>query len=137
MNKVILQGRLTKDPEIKYTQSANSTMIVNFNLAVNRRYKREGEPDVDFIPVISFGKIAEIIEKYVKKANQIVIVGRIQVRSYDDNSQRKWITNVVAEEVYFCGNNKNNDSSNREVPPEVSGDGFIPIDESTDDELPF
>lgn len=102
MNKVILIGRLTKDPEIRYSQSAEPLAIARFTMAVNRRFKREGEPDADFIGCVSFGKQAEFAERYLKKGMQIALAGRISVRTYDDASgQHRWITEVIAEEIDF------------------------------------
>jgi len=103
MNKAILIGRLTKDPEIRYSQSAEPLAIARYTLAVNRKFKREGEPDADFVGCVSFGKAAEHAEKFYKKGMQIAVVGRIQVRSYDDpnSGQRRWSTEVVVEESEF------------------------------------
>jgi single-strand DNA-binding protein len=102
MNKVILIGRLTKDPEIRYSQAQEPLAIARFTVAVNRRFKRDGEPDADFIPCVSFGKSAEFMEKYFKKGMQIGITGRIQVRSYDaQDGTKRWSTEVVVEEQEF------------------------------------
>jgi len=103
MNKAILIGRLTKDPEIRYSQSAEPLAIARYTLAVNRKFKREGEPDADFVGCVAFGKSAEHAEKFYKKGMQIAVVGRIQVRSYDDpqSGQRRWSTEVVVEESEF------------------------------------
>jgi single-strand DNA-binding protein len=103
MNKVILLGRLTKDPEVRYTQSAEPTAVAKFTLAVNRRVKKEGEPDADFINCVSFGKQGEFVEKYLKKSMQIGVTGRINVHSFDDSTgQRRWITEVITEDVEFA-----------------------------------
>ena len=102
MNKVILIGRLTRDPEVRYSQSAEPIAIARYNLAVSRRFKKDGEPDADFINCVSFGKQAEFIEKYFKKGMQIAVTGRINVRSYDDaNGQRRWSTDIVVEDAEF------------------------------------
>jgi single-strand DNA-binding protein len=102
MNKVVLLGRLTKDPEIRYSQKAEPVAIATFTLAVNRRFRREGEQDADFIGCVSFGKSAEFAEKYLKKGMQIAVSGRLQVRTYDDaTGQRRWITEVVVEDSEF------------------------------------
>jgi len=102
MNKVVLIGRLTRDPEIRYSQSAEPIAIARYTLAVNRRFKKEGEPDADFIGCVSFGRQAEFMEKYFKKGMSAAITGRISVRSYDDaTGQRRWITEVIAEEIEF------------------------------------
>ena len=103
MNKVILMGRLTRDPDVKHTQGENSTAIARYNLAVNRRYKRKGEPDADFINCIAFGKGAEFTEKYFRQGTKIVISGRIQTGSYiNKDGMKVYTTEVVVEEQDFC-----------------------------------
>ncbi|MCL1788027.1 MAG: single-stranded DNA-binding protein [Defluviitaleaceae bacterium] len=103
MNKVILLGRLTKDPEIRYSQSAEPVCVARFTVAVDRRFKREGEPDADFINCVAFRRTAEFVERYLKKGMMVSVVGSLTVRSYDDNTgQRKWITEVSVEEVNFA-----------------------------------
>ena len=103
MNKVILLGRLTKDPEIRYSQSAEPVCVARFTVAVDRRFKREGEPDADFIKCVAFRRTAEFVERYLKKGMMVSVCGSLTVRSYDDNTgQRKWITEVSAEEVNFA-----------------------------------
>jgi len=105
MNKVNLLGRLTKDPEVRYTQGANPCAIAKYTLAVNRRFKRDGEPSADFIVCIAFGKSAEFVEKYLTKGQQVAITGRLQFETWtDQNGNKHYSTNVVAEEHYFCGN---------------------------------
>ncbi|QUI20937.1 single-stranded DNA-binding protein [Vallitalea pronyensis] len=145
MNKVILMGRLTKDPEVRYSQGAQPLAIARYTLAVNRRFKREGEPDADFINIVSFGKAGEFAEKFFKKGQQISIVGRLQIRTYDDpDGNRKWITEVIAEEQYFAESKASFEKrmateSSAPVPAPSSNkaDGFVPIDESFEDDLPF
>ena len=107
MNKVELLGRLTKDPEIKYTQT-NNTAVANFSLAVNRRFVKEGEErQADFINIIAWGKTAEFCNKYFKKGMQIALVGRIQTRNWEDEQgQKHYVTEVIAEEVYFADSKK-------------------------------
>ena len=106
MNKVILMGRLTKDVDVKYTQSSN-TMIANFSLAVNRRFKQEGQLDADFVNIVAWSKTAEFCSKYFKKGQQVGVIGRIQTRNWEDeNKQKHYITEVVAEEVYFADSKK-------------------------------
>jgi len=109
MNKVVLLGRLTKDPEVRYTQT-NNTMVATFTLAVNRRFVKPGEDrQADFINCIAWSKTAEFVSKYFKKGQQIAVVGRLQTRNYDDEQgQKHYITEVVAEEVYFAGDKKEN-----------------------------
>ena len=93
MNKVILMGRLTKDPEVRYAQSNEPLAVARYTLAVNRRFKRAGEQDADFIGCVAFGKTGEFAEKYFKKGQMVGVVGRLQVRSWDDNEGKKhWTT---------------------------------------------
>jgi len=102
MNKVILVGRLTKEPEIRYTQSAEPLCVARFTLAVDRRFKKEGEPTADFIPCVTFRRTAEFVERYMKKGMQVAVCGSLSVRSFDDNTgQRRWMTEVQADEVNF------------------------------------
>ena len=107
MNKVELIGRLTKDPEVRYTQT-NNTAVASFSLAVNRRFVKEGEErQADFINIVVWGKTAEFCSKYFKKGMQIALVGRIQTRNWeDDQGQKHYVTEVVAEEVYFADSKK-------------------------------
>lgn len=111
MNKVCLIGRLTNDPEVRNTQT-NNTVVASFNLAVNRRFIKEGEErQADFIKIVAWSKTGEFCSKYFKKGSQVGIVGRIQTRTYDDdNGQKHYITEVVAEEVYFADSKKNSDN---------------------------
>lgn len=129
MNKVILMGRLTKDPEVRYTQT-NNTCVCSFNLAVNRRFKSEGQPEVDFIPIVAWNKTAEFCSKYFTKGQQVAVTGRIQTRNYDDKDAKKvYVTEVVAEEVYFA------DSKKTVEPNATTSEGFMVIEE--DSNLPF
>ncbi len=107
MNKVILLGRLTKDPETRYTQSTN-TQVTSFTLAVNRRFVKQGEErQADFINCVAWNKTAEFVSKYFKKGQQVGIIGRIQTRNYDDEQGIKhYVTEIIAEEVYFAGDKK-------------------------------
>ena len=103
MNKVILMGRLTRAPEVRYTQSDAPLAVARYTLAVNRKFKRDGDQDADFINCVALGKSGEFAEKYLKKGQQICIVGRMQVRNYDDQTgQRHWITEIMVEEQYFA-----------------------------------
>ncbi len=148
MNKVILMGRLTRDPEIRYTQSAEPTAVANYSLAVNKRFKREGEPDADFINCVSFGRTADFAQKYFKKGQQVSIVGRLQVRSWDDqNGQKRYTTEVVVEEQFFADSKRDSYGDVPNAPKEQSAPStytsnnaptdFSSISEETDDDLPF
>lgn len=103
MNKAILMGRLTKDVEVRYTQTSN-TVVANFNLAVNRRFVKQGEErQADFISIIAWNKLGEFCSKYFKKGQQVGIIGRLQTRSWeDDQGKRHYVTEVIAEEAYFA-----------------------------------
>ncbi|WP_341877620.1 single-stranded DNA-binding protein [Defluviitalea saccharophila] len=137
MNKVILMGRLTKAPEIRYSQSVNPIAIARYTLAVNRRFKREGEPDADFINVVAFGKSGEFAEKYFKKGQMVSVVGHLQVRSWEDEGgTRHWSTEVIAEEQHFA-ESKAAYEKHKSKEEDVK-DGFYPVDESElDEDLPF
>ena len=138
MNKVILLGRLTKNVETRYTQT-NNALVATFTLAVNRRFAKECEErQADFINIVAWGKTGEFSSKYFKKGLQVAVVGRLQNRSYEDNSgQKKYITEVIAEEVYFADSNNRQtaDTSilNSPVNTQTEDDGIF----SSDDELPF
>lgn len=147
MNKVIIVGRLTRDPDIRTT--ANSTMA-SFSVAVDRRYKQEGQPDADFPRVIAWGKTAEFIEKYFHKGMKIAIEGRIQTGSYQNqNRQTIYTTDVIAEAVEFVeskaasqsgggGNNSGSGQSQNNAPaPKTDDEGWMNIPEGVDEELPF
>ena len=103
MNKVILMGRLTRDPEVRYSQGESAMAIARFSLAVDRRFKRQGEADADFINCVSFGKTAEFAERYLKQGTKVVACGRIQTGSYTNKEgQRVYTTDVIVEEVEFA-----------------------------------
>lgn len=139
MNKVILMGRLTRDPEVRYSQGAEPKAIARYSLAVNRRFKRQGEQDADFIPCVAFGKQGEFAEKYLSKGRLIAVSGRLQVRNWDDNNGNKRTTiEVVVEEQYFAESKKSNAENCRKRENDGIGEGFYPIDDNVkDDDLPF
>ena len=136
MNKVCLIGRLTKDPEVRYTQS-NNTMVVSFNLAVNRRFTKENEErQADFISIVAWSKTAEFVSKYFKKGQQVGIVGRIQTRNLDDEQgQKHYATEVIAEEVYFA-DSKREDVFN-EFGSTFANNTNNDFEVSSSDDLPF
>ena len=160
MNKVILIGRLTRDPELRYT--GNNTPVASFTLAVNRNFSnQQGEREADFINVVVWRKQAENVKNYLSQGSQAAVEGRIQTRSYDDNNgQRRYVTEVVADNVEFLGsknssntsNNTNSSSSSKEPTPydfdkaespkgtDVDSNPFADFGaniEISDDELPF
>ena len=132
-NLVILKGRLTREPEIRFTQT-NNTKVAAFSLAVNRKFKNaEGEYEADFFNCTAFGNSAEFIEKYFKKGQEALIEGRIQNRSWDDeNGQKHFATDIIVEAIEFCGS-KNNDSNVNLSDLEVKE----VTEENKVDELPF
>lgn len=145
MNKVILIGRLVTDPEVKYTQGENPSAVARYRLAVDRKYKREGEQNADFISCVAFGKNGEFAEKYLHKGKKIAVVGRIQTGSYTNNEENKvYTTDVVVEEHEFCeSKSSSSESSGTGQQPAASpygqtgSDGFMNIPDGIDDELPF
>lgn len=155
MNKVILMGRLTRDPEVRYTQGESNTAVARYTLAVDRRFQRRDNQDAqtaDFIGIVAFGKAGEFAEKYLKKGTKVVVTGRIQTGSYTNkDGQKVYTTDVVAEDQEFAesknssGNNGGYEShssnsgfapSNDERPA-AAGDGFMNIPDGIDEELPF
>ncbi len=135
MNKVVLIGRLTKDPQIKFTPG-NGTAVCTFTIAVNRRFKKEGQPDADFIPIVVWGKIAESTANYMRKGSQISVAGRIETRSYEaKDGGRRYVTEVVADEVSFLEFGKKNNATNNTQSGDVPGDYFS--EDNSDDSMPF
>ena len=140
MNKVILMGRLTRDPEVRYSAGENSLAIARYTLAVDRRFKRDGEATADFISCVVFGKQAEFAEKYFRQGIRIVVSGRIQTGSYTNRDGVKvYTTDVVIEEVEFAESKGAAENHKAAEPKPVSTDenGFMNIPEGIDEELPF
>lgn len=146
MNKVILMGRLTRDPIVRYSQGENSIAVARFTLAVDRRFKRTGDnQDADFIGCVTFGKQAEFVEKYFRQGMKMAAVGRIQTGSYTNNDgQRIYTTDVVVEEIEFAESKASRpasaDNYQRDFMPEpisAMGEGFMNIPDGIDEELPF
>ena len=144
MNKVILMGRLTRDPEVRYTQT-NNTVVASFSLAVNRRFARQGEErQADFINIVAWSKLGEFCSKYFKKGQQVGIIGRIQTRTWDDDQgQKHYVTEVVAEEAYFADSRRDGEAAGSTafentfgstMPGAMSGSDF---EVSSSDDLPF
>lgn len=135
MNSVQLIGRLTRDPEVRYTDGGSS--IARFSLAVDKRFKQEKGADADFINIVSFGKTAEFIEKYFHKGMKIALNGRIQTGSYTDKDGKKvYTTDIVAENVEFC--ESKGTSANNDAPAPASDGYFMNVPDGIDDgELPF
>lgn len=138
MNKIILMGRLTKDPEVRYSQGNNPMAIARYTLAVERKFKRDGEPNADFINCIAFGKNGEFAEKYLHKGMKILIEGRWQSGSYTNRDGQKVYTNDCVVESCEFAESKNASQSERPKPmPQTDSDGFMSIPDGIDSELPF
>ena len=146
MNKVILIGRLTRDPDVRYTTAAEPMAVVRYTLAVDRRFRREGEQTADFISCIAFGRNAEFAEKYLRKGIKIAATGRIQTGSYTNkDGQKVYTTDVVIEEQEFAESKGSGESSREERDRAAmqaagymdAGDGFMNIPDGIDEELPF
>ena len=145
MNKVILMGRLTRDPDIRYYQGAEPMAIARFTLAVNRRYKKDNEQSADFISCVAFGKSGEFIEKYAHQGTKLVVEGRIQTGSYTNKDGNKvYTTEVVVENCEFAESKAASSSeasfqtASRPDPVNDAGGGFMSIPDGVDDEgLPF
>ena len=142
MNKVILVGRLTRDPEVRYSQGDNSTAVARYTLAVDRKFKRDNEPTADFIPCVGFGRLAEFTEKYLRQGMRISVSGHIQTGNYTNRENRKiYYTEVVLEEQEFAesrAESEANRSGQQSKPEEtVDENGFMNIPEGLEEELPF
>lgn len=138
MNKVVLCGRLTKDPEVRYSQGENPTAIGRYTLAVDRRFKSNDGQSADFINIVAFGKAGEFVEKYLKKGTKMIVSGRIQTGQYTNKDGVKvYTTEVVVEEQEFAeSKNASAGSSAAETAPTETGDGFADVD-IDEEELPF
>ena len=156
MNKVILMGRLTRDPEVRYSQGEQATAIARYTVAVDRRFRRDGDSQTaDFIGCVAFGRQAEFAEKYFHKGIRIVITGRIQTGSYTNkDGVRVYTTDIIVEEQEFAESKAASDrnssdfaannnygggyqQSGRPVPSQAPSDGFMNIPDGIDEELPF
>ena len=141
MNKVILMGRLTRDPDIRYTQpnsAQEQTCTARYSLAVNRRFNRDGEQRADFISCVAFGRQAEFAEKYLRKGTKIVLTGRIQTGSYTNrDGQKVYTTDVVVEEQEFAESKTAGQIAQQNPAPMTREDGFMEIPDGLEEELPF
>lgn len=157
MNKVILMGRLTRDPEVRYGQGADTSAVARYTLAVDRRFRAENGPTADFIGCVTFGKNAEFAEKYLRQGIKIAVTGRIQTGSYTNrDGQKVYTTDVVVEEQEFAESKAANEqhtgaqqmnrpaaggygeyNSENNKTPSVGADGFMHIPDGIDEELPF
>lgn len=157
MNKVILMGRLTRDPDIRYSQGERQMAVARYSLAVNRSFRREGDPEADFINCVAFGRQAEFTERYLKKGMRMLVTGRIQTGSYTNRDGVKvYTTDIIVEDQEFAESKAASDRNaaafqsqggyqpqdagqphGRPEPEQAPADGFMNIPDGIDDELPF
>ena len=138
MNKVILMGNLTRDPEIRYTQGEKTMAIARFSLAINRRFSRDGETNVDFFNCTAFGKQAEFVEKYFRQGSRMLLVGRIQNDNYTNkNGEKVYSVQIMADEIEFAERKQAGGNNNYEPEQKQDDDDFMEIPENIESELPF
>ena len=134
MNKIILMGRLTRNPEVRYSTGETSTAIARFTLAVDRKFKRQGEAEADFFNCTAFGKQGEFVEKYLQQGTKILLTGRVQNDNYTNREgQKVYSVQILAEELEFAESKGKSDSQ----PAETNNDGFMNIPDGLSEELPF
>lgn len=140
MNKIILSGRLTADPDVKYTAGDNPTAVARYQLAVKRNYAREGQTNADFIRCVAFGRSAEFTEKYLRKGMKMIITGRIQTGNYtNDEGKKVYTTDIIVEEQEFAESKAANEGRMLAASTEMEADkdGFMNIPDGIDEQLPF
>lgn len=138
MNKVILMGRLTRDPEIRYPQNPEAAAVGRFSLAVDRRFKKDGGPDADFFNCVCFGRQAEFVEKYLKKGIKMLITGRVENNNYTDRDGHKvYAVQIMVEEMEFAESKAAGQKHNEQTGAPEVGDGFMTIPDGIEEELPF
>lgn len=139
MNKWIGMGRLTRDPEVRYGQSGNA--VANFSIAVDRRFKRDGEAQADFFNCTAFGKTGEFVEKYLKKGIKVVVDGELQNNNYEDkNGTKHYSVQIIVNQIEFAESKSSQANNNDTAEPEANkpaDDGFMNIPDGIDEELPF
>ena len=138
MNKVILMGRLTRDPDVRYSSGDGSTAVARYTLAVDRRFHRDGDATADFIGSVAIGRQAEFAEKYLRQGTKIAITGRIQTGSYTNREGRKVsTTDVVVEEQEFAEGKNAERPREQGATPQANTDGFMTIPDGVDEDIPF
>ena len=149
MNKVILMGNLTRDPEVRYSQGESSMAVAKFSIAVNRRFSRQGDVDTDFFNCTAFGKQAEFVEKYLRQGTKVVITGRVQNDNYTNKEgQKVYSVQIIVEEIEFAesknassagaaGGGSSYQAGSRPSPSQAAGEGFMSIPEGAEESLPF
>lgn len=136
MNKVSMLGRLVRDPEVRYSQAAEPMAIAKFSIAVNRKFKREGEQEADFFNVTAFKGLGQFVEKYLKQGTKIALTGRLQNNNYTDkNGVKRYEVEIIAEEIEFAESKKDSEDPGRA--PGADSDGFVPVPDSAIQDLPF
>ena len=134
MNKVMLMGNLTRDPVVRYSQSANPIAVARYGLAVRRQFSKQGDTDTDFFNIVAFGKSGEFAEKFFRKGQKVVVVGRLQQNTWDDHGTKRTSVDIVVEEQHFAESKKSTEQHTNE--PNVEQGAFVPTIEE-DDDLPF
>lgn len=135
MNKVILMGRLTRDPEIRISQGENTLTIAKFSIAVDRKYQKNGEKETDFFNCVAFGKLADFVDRYLKQGTKILLTGRVENNNYTNKEgQKVYSVNIMADEIEFA---ESKNSQDRPTPKAADADGFMNIPDAIDEELPF
>lgn len=137
MNKCHFVGRLTKDPEIRYTQGENPVPVVHYTLAVDRRFKREGEPSADFPNFVAYGTAAEFAEKHFKKGTKIIVTARYQTRSYEKEGRRVYVNEFIVEEQEFAESKRAAEGNRNAAESEPANDDFMQIPDGEQEQLPF
>ena len=138
MNKIILMGNLTRDPEISFSQGENSLAIARFSIAVNRRFARQGDTDTDFFNCTAFGRQAEFVEKYFKQGSRMLLTGRVQNDNYTNkNGEKVYSVQIIAEDIEFGSSKQSTNSGNVQNGANTASDEFIPVPDVIDDGLPF
>lgn len=135
MNKVILMGRLTRDPDMRISQGDNTLTIAKFSIAVDRRFQKNGEKETDFFNCVAFGKLADFVDRYLKQGTKILLTGRVENNNYTNKEgQKVYSVNIMADEIEFAESKNNQD---RPTPKAADADGFMNIPDAIDEELPF
>ena len=138
MNKVILMGNLTRDPEIRYSQGENSLAIARFSLAINRRFAKQGDTEVDYFNCTAFGKQAEFIEKYFRKGSRMLVSGRVQNDNYTNkNGEKVYSVQIIAEEIEFAERKGSGQTSGGAPEPSEAPNDFMNIPDGVEEGLPF
>lgn len=138
MNKIILMGNLTRDPEIRYTQGENALAIARFSLAINRRFAKQGDTEVDYFNCTAFGKQAEFIEKYFRKGSRMLVSGRVQNDNYTNkNGEKVYSVQIIAEEIEFAERKGSGQTSGGAPEPGEASNDFMDLPTGVEEGLPF